>query len=181
MLIRASIVVACVALLCGWQREPRVIGPFSIATNIPYDAMGTPDTRPNTWGDAGYQMTPIHFTEVPAGYRVRILRVYGDFISWPRGVVEPGEFAGTLWGLQTTAPDGSTRADLAADNCMAYLQQGIGAAPVRAAYDLDTAAGGLLGFDSTLNVKEAVFLNTTGLVIHSEASFTIVYDYEREE
>lgn len=60
--------------------------------------------------------------QAPAGYRVRILKVYGDLLLWPIGQVKPGTFAGVLFGLQNTAPDGSIRMDLGADNTMLYIQ-----------------------------------------------------------
>jgi len=152
---------------------------MSSATNFSADILGTPDTRPGTWGRAGVESWKIRF-KPPAGHRVRIMRVYGDFLIWPRGTVEPGRFAGALFGLQTTAPEGSVRADLAADNCMLYVQTATGGAPARAAFDYDVSAGGLLEPDHVLVVKVAVWLNATELAIHCEPSFTMVYGYERE-
>jgi hypothetical protein len=150
---------------------------LSSATNYSADILGTPDTRPDTWGRAGVQSWKIRF-KPPAGHRVRIVRVYGDFLIWPKGLVEPGRFAGALFGLQTTAPEGSVHADLAADNTMLYVQTATGGGPARTAFDYDVSAGGLLEPDHVLVVKVAVWLNDTEREIHCEPSFTMVYRYE---
>lgn len=151
--------------------------PCSLSSNFSADIKGEPDTRPDTWGTAGYTIHKITFRP-PAGYRVRILRVYGDFLVWPIGLVEKGKFAGALWGLTTTAPDGSVHADWAADNTMLYVQVATGGEPARAPINFKTKAGGLLGRDNVLVSKMAVWLNDTGLPIHMEPSFTVVFKYE---
>ena len=150
----------------------------SIATNFAEDIKGTPDDRNSTWGDAGYIVKKVTF-KPPAGCLVRITRVYGDFLIWPIGKVEPGKFAGTLLGLQTSAPEGSIFADLAADNTFLYIQVATGGGPERAAFDFKTEAGGLLGPDHAMLVKMAVWLNDTGLVIHMEPSFVAEYHFEQ--
>src|SRR5579871_2333102 len=50
---------------------------YSASANFSVDLAGDLDTRPNTWGTAGQAVWPVHFN-VPQGYSVRILRVYGD-------------------------------------------------------------------------------------------------------
>ncbi|HZT29594.1 MAG TPA: hypothetical protein VFA33_06925 [Bryobacteraceae bacterium] len=162
-----------------------VLGPFSAATNFSLDLEGSPDTRPGTWGDAGSATDTIQFENVPAGNSVRILRVYGDFIAWPKGFVPnygvgpaEGNYAAVSWGLLTTAPGGSQRVNPAADNAMVWIQQAVRVDPVRAPFDFDTSAGGLLQPDNKLQSQMAVFLNTIGLPIHMEATFVIVYQYE---
>lgn len=152
---------------------------MSSATNFTTDILGEPDTRPDTWGRAGTSVWKIRFTPPPAGHRVRIMRVYGDFLIWPKGKVEDGRFAGALLGLQTTAPEGSVRADLAADNTMLYVQTATAGKPERVAFDYDVSAGGLLEADHVLVVKVAVWLNDTERAIHCEPTFTMVYKYER--
>jgi hypothetical protein len=153
---------------------------FSSATNLSVDLKGKPDTRPDTWGTADYAVKTITFNP-PPGHRVRILRVYGDFLAWPIGKVEPGKFAGVLLGLQTTAPDGSARMDWGADNTMLYIQDATGGNPCRSAFDYDVSVGGLLQPDNKLLVKMAVWLNDTGLAIHMEPSFVMVYRYEKND
>lgn len=153
--------------------------PCSLATNFTVDIKGEPDTRASTWGTAGVELKRITFRP-PAGYRVRILRVYGDFLIWPLGKVESGKFAGALLGLQTTALEGSARADWAADNTFLYLQIATHGGPERAAFDHRTSDGGLLESDGVMVVKLAAWLNDTGLFIHMEPSFVAVFQYEKE-
>ncbi len=152
---------------------------YSLGTNFSADLKGVPDNRADTWGDADYVVKAITF-KPPQGYRVRIIRAYGDFLVWPIGKVEPGRFAGVLFGLQTTAPEGSIRADWAADNTMLYIQDATGGEARRAPFNFDTSAGGLLEDDHKLLVKMAVWLNDTGLFIHMEPSFVLVYRYEKK-
>jgi len=150
---------------------------YSAATNVVVDLKGDPDARPGTWGTAGSVVWTIRFL-VPAGYRVRILRAYGDFLIWPRGKVPEGAYAGALFGLQTSEPEGSRLADLMADNCFLYLQVATGGKPERAAFDHSVAAGGLLAKDNTLYAKVAVWLNDTGLAIHMEPTWVTVFQIE---
>lgn len=156
-----------------------MLGPFLVSGNISWDAKGDPDTRPYTWGNQASVESPIVFTP-PPGYRVRILHVHGDYLMWPRGKAPEGTFAGGLWALRTTAPDGSVRTTLpmAADNHLLYVQTAIRGAPSRVPVDMDTRAGNLLEADNTLISKMAVWLNDTGLVIHMEATFTIRFQFE---
>ncbi len=149
----------------------------SVATNNSTDLKGQPDTRPNTWGDADYAVHKVKFNP-PIGYRVRVHRVYGDFVAWPIGHTPKGTFAGVLWGLQSTQPDGSIYADLAADNTFVYVQHAVARKPIRIPVNYNTSAGGLLGPDHTLISKVAVWLNNTGLQIHMEPSFVVVFKYE---
>lgn len=152
----------------------------SAATNFTVDLLGSPDNRPDTWGTAGSIVKIIKF-KPPAGYRVRILKVYGDLLLWPIGQVKPGTFAGVLFGLQNTAPDGSIRMDLGADNTMLYIQDATGGEVRRSAFDYDVSIGGLLQPDNMLLVKMAVWLNNTGLPIHIEPSFVMVYRFEKND
>jgi hypothetical protein len=150
------------------------------STNIPYDAEGAQDTRPGTWGEAAYSDVTIPFQGVPAGYRVRILRVYGDFIAWPHGQIKPHTAAGTLFGLITSSAIQSPYVGpgLGSKGCFVYLQEGVGAGPVRAAFNYDTSAGGLLDPDNLLIVRRAVWLNETGVSIHLEPTFIVEFRYE---
>lgn len=152
----------------------------SIATNFSTDLKGEPDNRENTWGDAGAYTHKLTFRP-PAGCRVRIIKVYGDFLIWPIGKVEPGKFAGALLGLQNTGYEGSANADLAADNTFLYIQTATSGSPARASFDYDTTYGGLLGKDHVMLVKMAVWLNDTGLKIHMEPSFVAVFQYEDDK
>jgi hypothetical protein len=168
-------------LLLALASPAETLGPFSAATNHSDDLLGTPDSRPDTWGTAGYAVRRIEF-HPPAGYRTRILRVYGDFQGWVRKNPS-GNCLGVLWGLATTAPEGSARVTPAADNTFLYIQDSVCGTQrnFRAPVDYDTRHGGLLGPDNVLISKTAVWLNETGEPVHMEPSFTIVYQFERED
>lgn len=176
MLRRSCLTIALLAAAAAAQ-APQT---HSAAANFSADILGEYDTRPDTWGRAGAASWKITF-KPPAGKRVRILRAYGDFLIWPIGKVEDGKFAGALFGLQTTAPEGSVRADLAADNTFLYLQTATGGKPERIAFDHVTRDGGLLGPDHVLVVKVAAWLNDTERPIHMEPSFTVVYRFEEAQ
>lgn len=171
------IVLMCTSL-CGQALEGRShVQTFRGANNFSVDLRGEPDTRNGTWGRAGYHVSTVTFRP-PAGYRVRILRAYGDLLAWPRGVPPAGTFAGVLFGLQSTAPEGSSRADWLADNTMLYLQGAVSEhGRERLPFDV-RISDGLLEPDNRLVYKFAVWLNDTGLEIHMEASLTLVYRFE---
>lgn len=182
--------LACVSLLGQssapeWSRPAPVrIGvedgqTFRGASNFAVDLLGLVDTRPGCWGRADYELKRITFRP-PAGYRVRILRASGDLVSWARGRVARGTEFGTLLGLQTTAPEGSQRADWLADNTMLYVQDAANVKPSTRHFDQDVSAGGLLEPDNVLVVKIASWLNTTGYPIHLEATLNLTYRWEKE-
>jgi hypothetical protein len=153
-------------------------GPIARSVNFSYDIEGTPDSRPGTWGATGVQTIPDLF-HPPSGHQTRILRLYGDFIAWPHGSPSAGKFAGVLWGLTNSSPQGSPQEDLAAEGCFLYLQQGVGASePVRAAFDLDVSVDGLLNADNQMLSKVAVFLNELQCSIHIEVTFICEFQFE---
>ena len=159
--------------------SPKILGPYSVATNHSDDIKGEPDTRPDTWGLTGYQVHTFTFRP-PAGYRVRILRVYGNVQGWIPG--EPvTRCVGMLWGLQTTGPEGSARVTPAADNTLLYVQDATCGEPFRVPVDYDVRVGGLLEKDHILYSKVAVFMNETGRALHLEPSFNLVFQFEREK
>lgn len=156
------------------------LGPYSTAVNFSIDLAGVPDTRPGTWGNAAFGQNVATFTP-PAGYRVRVLRIYGDFIAFPKaGVPGSGKSCEVGWGLKSTATDGSTRLSTGYDNSFVWLQNAITApAPsCRAAFDHVVETGGLLEADNKMISQTFVALNTTGLTIHMEPTFTVVYQFE---
>lgn len=158
------------------------LGPYSAASNFSVDLMGVADTRTSTWGNAAAYTWNMPF-HPPAGYRVRILRLRGDLVAWPKvlpgGTPAPaGMVSGVLLAFATTAPGGSSRCDYCSDGCMLYIQDALGALPVRAAYDQDTSAGGLLEPDNILNVTVSSWLNVTGKYIHLEPTFVVTYRFE---
>ncbi|MCU1327595.1 MAG: hypothetical protein JWN34_2965 [Bryobacterales bacterium] len=157
-----------------------ILGPYSTAVNFAIALAGTPDTRPGTWGNAGFAQNLTKFTP-PAGRRVRILRVYGDFIAFCKsGTPAVGTTCEVGWGLKTTAPDGSVRLSNGYDNSFIWLQNIITASRTscRAEFDHEVSTGGLLQPDHTMISQAFVALNTTGLTIHMEPTFTCVYQFE---
>lgn len=173
-------------LACPLFAGDCITAPCSAAMNFAYDIIGTPDSRPGTWGSAGSQSSNVKF-KAPPGYRVRVLRVYGDLTWWPRGTPESdpadkaiGKTAGVLLGLSTTAPDGSEKVEGggASDNCLLYIQDASKGEAKRTPFDYDTHVSGLLEQDGVLVVKFAVWLNTLDLCLHGEPSLVVVYKYE---
>src|SRR5579872_5760860 len=129
-----------------------ILGPYSDAFNFPGDFTGTPDSRPSTWGLAGSQTSaPVVFNP-PAGYRVRILKLEGNYMAWARQAYAPGNHVGTSWGILTTAPGGSSRVNFAADNCFVWLEYGLSNGEVNQPFVIDTRAGGLLEPDNSMLV-----------------------------
>lgn len=153
-----------------------ILGPYAASTNHSDDIQGTADGRPNTWGNAGYSVHTYNF-HPPTGYSTRILRVYGNVQGFLRKPPAAGTCSGVLWGLQSTAPDGSARMSPAADNTFLYIQDATCGAPWRDAVDFDTHINGLL-IDNVMYSKVAVFLNETGGAIHIEPQWTTVYQFE---
>lgn len=160
--------------------------PCSAAMNFAYDLIGTVDTRPYTWGTSASTSSNVIF-KLPAGYRVRILRVYGDLTFWPRGTPATdagdkviGNAVGVLLGLSSTVPGGSDKVvgGGATDSCFLYIQDASKGSERRAPFDYDVHVGGLLEADNTMVVKFAIWLNSLGLAIHGEPTFTVVYQWE---
>jgi hypothetical protein len=143
---------------------------FFGSTNFTYDLLGSRDIRPGTWGYADAKLKTITFAP-PAGYHTRLLNVRGDIIAWLR---QPACCAGALISMQTTAPDGSIRADWLADNCFFYHQLAIGQTPVNLPFN-ETLGVNLP--DNRLVLKAASFLNETSQPIHLEVTAVFVYEF----
>jgi hypothetical protein len=138
-------------------------------SNFSADIYGDPDTRPGTWGRAGAEKWEIRFVQP-----VKIQRVYGDLLAWPKGEVPRGAYYGVLMGLGTNQPDGSAFCDWCADNVFFYIQgAGSRASPV-VRIPFDTKLN-LEGFHDMITVKVAAFLNDTGREIHIEPTFCLEY------
>jgi hypothetical protein len=159
------------------------LGPYTTSTNFATNLLGPVDTRPECWGNADTTSWPLTFTP-PVGYRVRILKVHGDVVSWP--MVLPGQaappangFAGILLSLHNTGATGSVHCDGCSDNAFLYVQDAVRKDPVRTALNASVREGGLLGPDNKMIVKVAAWLNTTGYPIHIEPTFTITFRYEK--
>jgi len=158
-------------------------GPWMASSNLSVDLAGAQDTRVATWGTADYHDFRV---SLPApGKRVRILRIAGDLVAWPKVLpgelpVSPGQYAGVLVGFMTTAFEGSVRCLPCADNTMIYAQGAMGAAPVRVPFDREVSVGGALEADQVLVVRIASWLNSTGRPVHAEATFTVTWRAEAE-
>jgi len=158
------------------------LGPHSASANFSADLYGAVDTRTSCWGNAEAWTFVMTF-KPPEGYRVRILRLRGDLVSWPRVLkgespVSPGSYAGVLLAFHSTGSDTSERCDYCADNHMVYIQDALSDKPSRTPFNVDTTIGGLLAADHKLNIKTAAWLNTTGYPIHLEPTFTVEYRFE---
>ena len=184
--------------------KPKIVGPWMASFNMNADLLGDPDTRPTCWGRAAFVDSYITFNP-PVGYRVRILRVSGDFMVFPK-VIQPqsyqvppptsgfhtelggmpamvldemlSKYAGALLALGNTSSDGSQRADFISDNTFLYIQIGTDGRAVRAEYDRDVSINGLLEADHKMKVRNAVFLNTLELPVHMEPTFIVTYQWE---
>jgi hypothetical protein len=170
-----------VFLLAGFARaELPVLGPFSVAQNFSVALAGEPDARPTTWGSAAFAQNALTFYPPPL-YRVRVLRIYGDFIAWPKhGVMAKGTYCEVGWGLKSTLPDGSVRASYGYDNSFVWFQNVVlpGNPSPRLAFDVDVHIGGLLGLDNVLISQTFVAINTSGLEMQEEPTFVVVYQFE---
>jgi hypothetical protein len=172
--------LALLAVAVLAQASDCISRPCSSSTNFSFDIAGTLDTRPGSYGNAGAEQGVITFSP-PAGYRVRVLRVYGDFIAWASGFPSPGTRSGVLFALSSTLTTPATYADLVSDNCFLYLQDSVSFLKLdtRDPFDFAVQDGGLLAADNKLLLTTAAWLNTTGLSIHMEPSFVIVYTFEK--
>jgi len=177
-----SALFSCLIALGSFHANSQTPVHKTASSNFAVDLAGKPDIRPNTWGLAQSQTWQVHFN-APVGYRVRILKLSGDLLSYPKMLskdqtVESWQTAGTLLGFQSTAAQGSINCDLCADNTMLYVQDSIGSVTHGArafSDDLDY----LLEPDNTLVVVCASWLSTFTVPVHVEATFTVVYQFEK--
>jgi hypothetical protein len=179
-LVKTAALLAGALMLCAASPPPQILGPYSDAFNFPADLTGTPDTRPTTWGLSTSQNGSVPFYP-PAGYRVRILSLQGNYMAWARAVYAPGNHVGTSWGILTNGPVGSSRASFAADNCFVWLEYGLSNGEVNEPFKIDTSAGGLLAADNTMVIVMAVYLNDQPISVHQETTFIATYQFERIE
>lgn len=153
-----------------------------VSTNFDTDLYGKPDTRPYTWGmtDAITKNVVFH---PPDGKIVVIDSIKGTvnaFLEVSLPAVDPHVVltASGLFGLQNTAPEGSTECDPCASNTPLYLQFSITPkVPVTLPFSYKYKDGFRLLADNTLVQVMATFLNEIGIV-HAEASYTIGFHYE---
>lgn len=171
----------------------------SFSFNFDFTSLGTPDTRPTTWGNAISADSPLNFV-VPAGQKVQLMRVAGScsaMFCTPSGTIAaapPGTSAGFLVGLITQAAftggqwvantQASPFVDAASEaqtGCPMFLLADISAENPRETiqFDLDLSKNNnaFLDASNTLLVREAFFLNNSGLNVHMEVSGTIEFQF----
>lgn len=176
------VIITLFMVKCLVSAPTTTLGPHSVAMNFTVDMAGKQDDRQGTWGNADAYPIKVPF-HPPLGYRTRILRVYGDFIAFPReGVIQQGTYTEVSWGLLTSAPEGSKRVEYAADNCFLWNQGLLNKdnSYLRMPFDTHVQDGGLLSPDNILIIQVAVSLNITGLTIHMEPTLVVVYQFEKE-
>jgi len=174
------------------------LGPYTASSNFAADLFGMTDSRPGCWGHSDLATWNITFNP-PAGYRVRILSIHGDLVSWIKSI--PGDpptpaesVAGVLLGLQSTPVERDTRrCDLCSDvasrvavsrpsvqgTTILYAQDSVAQSmpKSRVQYDIDNIDQ-FLERDHKLLVTVASWLNTTNKPIHVEPTFTVVYRFD---
>lgn len=181
------------AIALWWAAAlPSAAPVFTVSGNFPRDLYGPIDTRmpsvscnagPCIWGHADSESLPITF-HVPPGHRVRLLALRGDLIAWPKVMdaeepVKPGAAAGVLAGFSTSQQGGSRFCDYCADHTPLYVQGAVSDQPVRIAFDYDLRHEQVYLDSDKLWLKLAEYLNNTGHAIHMEATYTIVFSFER--
>ena len=163
-----------------------------VSTNFSADLWGQQDTRPATWGYTDVQTRPITFgcptcaVKIPPGMVISLTSARVSVNANLRSATPlqfPGykRSAGLLFGLKTTAPDGSAYCDLCADNTPLYHQVSLQSKDP-ANYVINTAypGGYRLQPDGVLVQVLASFLNTLGMV-HIEASYTIGFEFVKAQ
>lgn len=180
------IVVATLFLTACARPQTPVPAPIqrvvTFYVNPLYDGEGDPDTRPGTWGKAGYVDAPFPFKQVPEGYRVRITRIHGTFFGYPRGKVIDGTGAGVMFGIMRSSA-GATPfigTELAGQGCFLWIASATTGGPFTVNVDQDHVIDGLLDKDNILIMRNAVFTNETGQRIHMEFTGALEAVYEKE-
>jgi len=165
-----------VCLLAGTCSDAGTL--HAISGNFSADQAGTQDTRKDTWGKAAAEIKVLTFNKVPAGCRVELVKMTGDFIGYALGAVPAGTQAGVLIGVSRSGAGlaGSVFADFAADGVYVYRQTTVDAQSARLAIN-DTFVDSVLNEDNIVWFKIASWLNTTGLIIHMEVSFVLQFHY----
>lgn len=176
MKIAVFLLMALAAMSYAKDKRTTCFERCSSSVNFTADLAGKPDSRPGETGASGETFVPLVFKAPPPGYRVRVLRVYGDFLIWIKGGVTNAT-AGALFSLAKSGSGDTSHLNIGDDDVFLYLQLATRGEPERAAYDHVVEDGGWLGEDNTLVAKVAVFLNETGQPVHMEPTFVMVYQW----
>jgi len=138
-------------------------------------------------GNAYYAANQVDRAE--QSYRSAVKRYPGFLRAWSNlGVLcyTGGRYAEVGWGLNTSLNDGSKYvsyaddpAAMAFDNSCAWVQDSLTAThgSSRISFDRDISACGVLK-DGAFISQAFVALNTSGLEIHLEPTFTLTYQFE---
>jgi hypothetical protein len=142
--------------------------------NVAGDFFGEADTRSGTWGTADAVSVPIVFDGVPAGQHVQILKIEGDVVAWPKiplgTVALSGAMAGVLAGFQD-GDQAAVTCDLCAADTFVYVQASVSSSGVTRPF---TYAGlNRTLSENTVTLVVASWLNTFGVPIHAEVTYTI--------
>lgn len=170
------------------RRNDTPVDQHYVSGNFPVNLYGPPDTRNETWGNAEAQSLNITFKPPQGKTRTRVLGLRGDLVAWPSPVatVDTGAVqtpatgsAGVLLGFSTSSSKGSQYVDFGADGCMVYIQDAVtGGQKTCREFDYEVEADGLLDEDNILVLKLAAWLNTTGVPIHIEGTYGILFQFE---
>jgi hypothetical protein len=185
--MKTLLLLACIGLSAAPpSKSPPVLGPYSTAVNIALDLAGKPDLVNGGTSDAFASKIEFH---PPTGYRTHVTRVYGDFISWPRaGTIPAGTSSEVGWGIKNTLPDGSTQVTYPGytatpyDNSFVWYQGVLTPQQpyCRIHFDQDVSVGGVLAADNMMLSQPFIALNTTGLIIHQETTYVVIYQFEQK-
>lgn len=149
----------------------------SSSSDVTWTTTGVPDTRPGTWGTTDTSIFSYTFTNVPSGYRVQVLRTYGDNVAWIQGNPQSNSHAGVLFSMSSSTGNSS---DVTNGNssCFLYHEGALSSnGTLTDPFDNVTADGGVLGSDNTIQVKLAMFLNDTGAAVFQDVTFVVVYRF----
>jgi len=157
-------------------------------SNFAYELKGTANGGPGLWGAATSYQNLIVF-HPPPGYHVRILWLSGDVVAWPSQNIRvpDGTRVEIGWGLKDTGPD--ITPDVNYDNSSAtpyrgtflWLQGELDWINQYLRLPFDRQINVVLGSDNAMVCQPFVALDTTGVAIHIEPTFTFTYVYEPED
>jgi hypothetical protein len=180
MLRTLALVLVALTAHCA---SPPCVTPCEFAMNLAWDSAGTPDTQPGHWGNQSQNIWTITFVNVPKGYQVQLVRIDGDqILGFHGGIPKPGSSAYALIGVYNSTAQatpyvyGNAQYPVVGSSGMPLFYQSpvsVGRVPI----NLDVSASEPLALDNHMLVKEAEFLNDTGVSVHMEFTASIQFKY----
>jgi len=150
----------------------------TVSGNFADDLIGTPDTRPGTWGTAEAVMHSVQF-HPPEGCAVKIWSITGDLVAWVRSWSYYK--AGVLVGIHRILWNGRNpwaACDYCTEDVILYRQLGVdGFRAYTTEFDRHFKQGMMVGPDNQLRFKHAVWLNETGQAVHMETTWMIEFQW----